>query len=133
MSRTDKRFLVYQLLTPPCEQSENVSSPGVGFGQVVGAGIDLVDGKEPGASSTCTNEGDWFSKSGPHRCEETVCLFYFSSRGSSRVRGTRRHGEAKQSQSAADTALTLVLYPLTEGRCGGLCVRGQLSSYLGAP
>lgn len=30
-----------------------VSSPGVGFGQVVGAGINLVDGKEPWASSTC--------------------------------------------------------------------------------
>lgn len=30
-----------------------VELPGVGFGQVVRAGIDLVDGKKPGASSTC--------------------------------------------------------------------------------
>lgn len=30
----------------------SVCSPGVGFGQVVGAGIDLVDGKEPWAGST---------------------------------------------------------------------------------
>lgn len=30
-----------------------VFSPSVGFGQVVGAGINLVDGKEPWASSTC--------------------------------------------------------------------------------
>lgn len=29
-----------------------VSSPGVRFGQVVGAGIDLVDGEEPRAGST---------------------------------------------------------------------------------
>lgn len=32
-----------------------VCSPGVGFGQVVGAGINLVDGKKPRSSSTCIN------------------------------------------------------------------------------
>lgn len=32
-----------------------VSSPGVGFGQVVGTGINLVDGEEPWAGSTCIN------------------------------------------------------------------------------
>lgn len=30
-----------------------VKLPGVGFGEVVGAGINLVDGKKPWASGTC--------------------------------------------------------------------------------
>lgn len=30
-----------------------VCSPGVGFGQVVGAGVDLVDGEKTWAGSTC--------------------------------------------------------------------------------
>lgn len=33
-------------------------SPGVGFGQVVGVGINLMNGKEPGPCSTCSHNSD---------------------------------------------------------------------------
>lgn len=33
-----------------------VCSPGVGFGQVVCAGVNLVNGEESGASSTCIQQ-----------------------------------------------------------------------------
>lgn len=58
------------------------SLPGVGLGQVVGTGVDLVDGEEPRSSSTCGNRAIFESfichgHGGCAGCVKAATLFFF--------------------------------------------------------
>lgn len=72
-------------------------SPGVGFGQVVGVGIDLMDGEEPGSCSTCTTHSSvpWLTlsshTSGFHQYEVGFMLVELKSTRMHLLSGIKRN------------------------------------------